>query len=171
MVSRLFQSAPHRAGRRCDFPILWQSHPFCDTNRAPPGQVGYPMAAVVQCADLQGAGGTLPSPWLRKVFLGVGSALGHPEGARAPSLSLTLSLLFPLQAPAPAKGKEEIVALNVSIQGDSLSVSEAKKVMLRALNPGIFIQTDKAVYKPGQEGEGGRRDHPALGEAPGGEER
>ncbi|KAF4797275.1 alpha-2-macroglobulin-like protein 1 [Turdus rufiventris] len=62
---------------------------------------------------------------------------------------LHLNVTFP--APAPAKGKEEIVALNVSIQGDSLSVSEAKKVMLRALNPGIFIQTDKAVYKPGQE--------------------
>lgn len=47
------------------------------------------------------------------------------------------------------------MALHVSIQGDSLNVSETKKVMLRALNPGIFIQTDKAVYKPGQEGERG----------------
>ncbi|NXP00561.1 A2ML1 protein, partial [Certhia brachydactyla] len=62
---------------------------------------------------------------------------------------LHLNITFP--APAPAKGKEEIVALHVSIQGDSLNVSESKKVMLRALNPGIFIQTDKAVYKPGQE--------------------
>lgn len=69
----------------------------------------------------------------------------------------------PWQAPAPAKGKEEIVDLHVSIQGDSLDVSEKKKVMLRALEPGIFIQTDKAVYKPGQQGEGGRVDHPALG--------
>ncbi|NXC90173.1 A2ML1 protein, partial [Cercotrichas coryphoeus] len=63
---------------------------------------------------------------------------------------LHLNVTFP--APAPAKGKEEIVALHVSIQGDSLNVSESRKVMLRALNPGIFIQTDKAVYKPGQEG-------------------
>ncbi|XP_017591786.1 PREDICTED: alpha-2-macroglobulin-like protein 1 [Corvus brachyrhynchos] len=62
---------------------------------------------------------------------------------------LHLNVTFP--APAPATGKEEIVELHVSIQGDSLNVSESKKVMLRALEPGIFIQTDKAVYKPGQE--------------------
>ncbi|XP_064255674.1 pregnancy zone protein-like [Passer domesticus] len=59
--------------------------------------------------------------------------------------------LIPPQAPAPAKGKEEIVVLHVSLQGGSLNVSESKKVLLRALSPGIFIQTDKDVYKPGQE--------------------
>ncbi|XP_030364932.1 alpha-2-macroglobulin-like protein 1 [Strigops habroptila] len=61
---------------------------------------------------------------------------------------LYLNITFP--APAPTKGKEEIVDLLISIQGDSLHVS-MKKVMLRALEPGIFIQTDKAVYKPGQQ--------------------
>ncbi|NWQ99002.1 A2ML1 protein, partial [Paradoxornis webbianus] len=84
--------------------------------------------------QLQGDNGALPVTLLRREVL-------EPH--------LHLNVTFP--APAPAKGREEIVALHVSIQGDSLNVSESKKVMLRALNPGIFIQTDKAVYKPGQE--------------------
>uniref|UniRef100_A0A8C8B5Y2 Uncharacterized protein n=1 Tax=Otus sunia TaxID=257818 RepID=A0A8C8B5Y2_9STRI len=66
-------------------------------------------------------------------------------------LSSLSAWCFPWQAPAPTKGKEEIVDLHIAIQGDSLDVSKTKKVMLRALEPGIFIQTDKAVYKPGQQ--------------------
>ncbi|KAK4808369.1 hypothetical protein QYF61_002606 [Mycteria americana] len=62
---------------------------------------------------------------------------------------LYMNITFP--APAPAKGKEEIVDLHISIRGDSLDVFKNKKVMLRALEPGLFIQTDKAVYKPGQQ--------------------
>ncbi|NXA09489.1 A2ML1 protein, partial [Sapayoa aenigma] len=60
-------------------------------------------------------------------------------------------LNFTFPAPAPLNGEKEILDLHVSIQGDSLNVSEKKHVMLEALKPGIFIQTDKAVYKPGQQ--------------------
>ncbi|NXO30755.1 A2ML1 protein, partial [Cisticola juncidis] len=84
--------------------------------------------------QLQGDSGTPPTTLLRREVL-------EPH--------LHLNVTFP--APAPSKGEEEIVALHVSVQGESLNVSESKKVMLRALSPGIFIQTDKAVYKPGQE--------------------
>ncbi|XP_068026680.1 alpha-2-macroglobulin-like protein 1 isoform X2 [Melanerpes formicivorus] len=62
---------------------------------------------------------------------------------------LYLNITFP--APAPAQGEEEVAELQVSIQGGSLQASEKKKVMLKALQPGILIQTDKAVYKPGQQ--------------------
>ncbi|XP_058676412.1 alpha-2-macroglobulin-like protein 1 [Ammospiza caudacuta] len=84
--------------------------------------------------QLQGDGGTPPTTLLSREVL-------EPQ--------MYLNVTFP--APAPAQGKEEIVALNVSIRGESLDVSEKKKVMLRVLSPGVFIQTDKAVYKPGQE--------------------
>ncbi|NXO77723.1 A2ML1 protein, partial [Sitta europaea] len=104
----------------------------------------HPATLWVHLSDLQGPvqvhvqlqrdSGTPPSTLLRREVL-------EPH--------LCLNVTFP--APAPAKGREEIATLNVSIQGDSLNVSESKKVMLRALNPGIFIQTDKAVYKAGQE--------------------
>ncbi|XP_050841508.1 alpha-2-macroglobulin-like protein 1 isoform X2 [Serinus canaria] len=84
--------------------------------------------------QLQGDSGTPPTTLLSREVL-------EPH--------LYLNVTFP--APAPAKGKEEIAALHVSIRGESLDVSEKKKVMLRAPSPGVFIQTDKAVYKPGQE--------------------
>uniref|UniRef100_A0A803Y3U2 Alpha-2-macroglobulin like 1 n=1 Tax=Meleagris gallopavo TaxID=9103 RepID=A0A803Y3U2_MELGA len=64
------------------------------------------------------------------------------------TIQLLLNVTFP--APAPSKGKEEIAHLYVSIQGESLNTTR-KSVMLRLLEPGIFVQTDKAVYKPGQQ--------------------
>lgn len=84
--------------------------------------------------QLQGDSGTPPTTLLSTEVL-------EPQ--------LYLNVTFP--APAPTQGKEEIAALHVSIRGETLDVSEKKKVMLRALSPGVFIQTDKAVYKPGQE--------------------
>ncbi|NXR06519.1 A2ML1 protein, partial [Semnornis frantzii] len=62
---------------------------------------------------------------------------------------LYLNISFP--APAPARGNKELAELQVTIQGGSLQVFKKKKVMLKALQPGIFIQTDRAVYKPGQQ--------------------
>ncbi|XP_050183736.1 LOW QUALITY PROTEIN: alpha-2-macroglobulin-like protein 1 [Myiozetetes cayanensis] len=62
-----------------------------------------------------------------------------------------MHLNFTFPAPAPISGKEEHLDLHVSIQGDSLNVSEKKEVKLKILDPGIFIQTDKPVYKPGQQ--------------------
>ncbi|NWH93786.1 A2ML1 protein, partial [Aegithalos caudatus] len=109
--------------------VLYHPHPA--TLWLHLGDLQGPVQVRVQ---LQGDSGTPPVTLLRREVL-------EPH--------LHLNVTFP--APAPAKGKEEIVSLQLSIQGDSLNVSESKKVMLEALNPGIFIQTDKAVYKPGQE--------------------
>ncbi|XP_053870604.1 alpha-2-macroglobulin-like protein 1 [Malaclemys terrapin pileata] len=54
------------------------------------------------------------------------------------------------QVPAPSGGQQEVAELHVSIRGDALQFSERKEVLLRVLEPGTFVQTDKAVYKPGQ---------------------
>ncbi|NXM69907.1 A2ML1 protein, partial [Serilophus lunatus] len=89
-----------------------------------------PVQVTIQ---LQGLGRTHPIPLLKR-------ELQEPH--------VHLNFTFP--APAPLNGEKEILDLHVSILGDSLKVSEKKNVMLRALKPEIFIQTDKAVYKPGQ---------------------
>nr|XP_048685620.1 alpha-2-macroglobulin-like protein 1 [Caretta caretta] len=54
------------------------------------------------------------------------------------------------QVPAPSGGRQDAAELHVSIRGDALHFSERKKVLLQALEPGALVQTDKAVYKPGQ---------------------
>ncbi|CAM4703901.1 unnamed protein product [Lepidochelys olivacea] len=54
------------------------------------------------------------------------------------------------QVPAPSGGRQEAAELHVSIRGDALHFSERKKVLLQALESGTLVQTDKAVYKPGQ---------------------
>ncbi|NXP14231.1 A2ML1 protein, partial [Thinocorus orbignyianus] len=54
----------------------------------------------------------------------------------------------------PPAGIDEVAHVHVSIQGGSLQVSEHRIVVVKSLEPGIFVQTDKDVYKPGQTGEG-----------------
>ncbi|XP_065603293.1 alpha-2-macroglobulin-like protein 1 [Cyrtonyx montezumae] len=61
---------------------------------------------------------------------------------------LLMNVTFPV--PAPSKGKEEIAHLYFAIRGESMNTSK-KSVLLKVLKPGVFIQTDKAVYKPGQQ--------------------
>ncbi|NXJ35943.1 A2ML1 protein, partial [Ciconia maguari] len=56
---------------------------------------------------------------------------------------------FPNISASPA-GIYEVAHLHVSIQGGSLQVSEQKKVLVKAREPGTLVQTDKHVYKPGQ---------------------
>uniref|UniRef100_A0A8C3FYY8 Alpha-2-macroglobulin-like protein 1 n=1 Tax=Chrysemys picta bellii TaxID=8478 RepID=A0A8C3FYY8_CHRPI len=76
---------------------------------------------------------------------GVQRAPWLPTPSNAPC-----SCSLPFLVPQAGKGE-----LHVSIRGDALQFSERKKVLLRALQPRTFVQTDKAVYKPGQTGERG----------------
>ncbi|XP_067167897.1 alpha-2-macroglobulin-like protein 1 [Apteryx mantelli] len=51
---------------------------------------------------------------------------------------------------ALSPGEEEVAHLHILIQGGSLRVSEHRKVLVKALELVTLVQTDKAVYKPGQ---------------------
>uniref|UniRef100_A0A8B9RT73 Alpha-2-macroglobulin-like n=1 Tax=Accipiter nisus TaxID=211598 RepID=A0A8B9RT73_9AVES len=65
--------------------------------------------------------------------------------------ALQLFLLFPWgQISTPPARIYEVAHLHVSIQGGSLQVSEQKTVLVKALELGTLVQTDKDVYKPGQ---------------------
>ncbi|XP_074834813.1 alpha-2-macroglobulin-like protein 1 [Carettochelys insculpta] len=54
------------------------------------------------------------------------------------------------QVPAPAGGQQETAELHLSVRGAALHFSQRTAVRLRALEPGTFVQTDKAAYEPGQ---------------------
>ncbi|NXI43168.1 A2ML1 protein, partial [Galbula dea] len=50
----------------------------------------------------------------------------------------------------PADGTEEIATVKLIITGKGVSIEEKKKVLIRKVSSGIFIQTDKPIYQPGQ---------------------
>lgn len=50
----------------------------------------------------------------------------------------------------PSVQKDEVKLLEVKVQGDNFYSKEARKIMIRYLEPTSFIQTDKPIYLPGQ---------------------
>ncbi|KAM6309768.1 alpha-2-macroglobulin-like protein 1 [Podargus strigoides] len=50
----------------------------------------------------------------------------------------------------PANGTEEIATVKLIITGEGVSTEEKKKVLIRKVSSGTFIQTDKPIYQPGQ---------------------
>ncbi|KAM6399435.1 alpha-2-macroglobulin-like protein 1 [Rhynochetos jubatus] len=83
----------------------------------------------------------------------------HLESSHSvPSITLeqqgngTLQLNWPSlsNVSTPSAGNNEVAHLHVSIQGSSLQVSQKKKVLVKALQLGTLVQTDKDVYNPGQ---------------------
>ncbi|XP_026138185.1 alpha-2-macroglobulin-like isoform X2 [Carassius auratus] len=51
---------------------------------------------------------------------------------------------------APLIEAESVQKMKVELQGESLKMSEERKVMFRPYHPLTFIQTDKPIYIPGQ---------------------
>ncbi|XP_024435375.3 alpha-2-macroglobulin-like protein 1 [Desmodus rotundus] len=52
--------------------------------------------------------------------------------------------------PPPAGGTEEVATIWVSGTGNNISFEEKKAVLIQRQRNGIFVQTDKPIYNPGQ---------------------
>ncbi|NXU48344.1 A2ML1 protein, partial [Turnix velox] len=87
-----------------------------------------------------------------QVTLHLESSHGVPNITLEAQGSKILQLNWPnfSKIPAPPAGTEEVARLHISIQRGSLQVSEQKTVLVKALELGTLVQTDKVVYKPGQ---------------------
>ncbi|MBV96108.1 Alpha-2-macroglobulin-like protein 1, partial [Eschrichtius robustus] len=53
--------------------------------------------------------------------------------------------------PVPSGGIEEVATVRVRGTGNKINFEERKKVLIQRQQNGIFIQTDKPVYNPGQQ--------------------
>ncbi|KAM6042931.1 alpha-2-macroglobulin-like protein 1 [Theristicus caerulescens] len=87
-----------------------------------------------------------------RVTLHLASSHGIPNITLEDQGSDILQLNWPRfsNISTPPAGIHEVAHLHVSIQGGSLQVSEQKKVLVKSLELGTLVQTDKDVYKPGQ---------------------
>ncbi|XP_049657479.1 alpha-2-macroglobulin-like protein 1 [Accipiter gentilis] len=87
-----------------------------------------------------------------RVTLHLASSHGVPNVTLEEQGSDILQLNWPCfsNISTPPARIDEVAHLHVSIQGGSLQVSEQKTVLVKALELGTLVQTDKDVYKPGQ---------------------
>eukprot|EP00079_Xenopus_tropicalis_P031751 XP_017945522.1 PREDICTED: LOW QUALITY PROTEIN: alpha-2-macroglobulin [Xenopus tropicalis] len=54
------------------------------------------------------------------------------------------------EVPPPSDGNEEVATMQVSIESGGETISNSSKVLVKRARTSLFVQTDKAVYKPGQ---------------------
>ncbi|XP_073541271.1 alpha-2-macroglobulin-like protein 1 [Phyllobates terribilis] len=55
------------------------------------------------------------------------------------------------QVPPPTNGIEEVATIDIRISSDILSHVEEKSVLIRPMRNGMFLQTDRAIYQPGEK--------------------
>ncbi|XP_075144191.1 alpha-2-macroglobulin-like protein 1 [Leptodactylus fuscus] len=55
-----------------------------------------------------------------------------------------------LQVPPPVNGKDEIATISVDITSDGLKEKAEKSVIIRPMRSKMFVQTDRAMYQPGE---------------------
>ncbi|XP_031760640.1 alpha-2-macroglobulin-like 1 isoform X3 [Xenopus tropicalis] len=54
------------------------------------------------------------------------------------------------QVPPPSEGNEEVATMEILIESAGETITNSSKVLVKRRRTSTFIQTDKAVYKPGQ---------------------
>ncbi|XP_041426755.1 alpha-2-macroglobulin [Xenopus laevis] len=54
------------------------------------------------------------------------------------------------EVPPPSEGNEEVATMEILIEAAGETITNSSKVLVRRRRTRTFIQTDKAVYKPGQ---------------------
>uniref|UniRef100_A0A6I8RH41 Pregnancy-zone protein n=1 Tax=Xenopus tropicalis TaxID=8364 RepID=A0A6I8RH41_XENTR len=54
------------------------------------------------------------------------------------------------EVPPPTNGNEEVATMQVSIESGGETISNSRRVLVKRARTSLFVQTDKAVYKPGQ---------------------
>ncbi|XP_075072193.1 alpha-2-macroglobulin-like [Mixophyes fleayi] len=57
---------------------------------------------------------------------------------------------IPIEVPDPSQGSEEVGALEISIENAQENITRSSKVLVKKKRTSVLVQTDKAVYKPGQ---------------------
>ncbi|XP_073402582.1 alpha-2-macroglobulin-like protein 1 [Dendrobates tinctorius] len=56
-----------------------------------------------------------------------------------------------LQVPPPTNGKEEEATIAINITSDGLNQLQEKSVLIIPMRNGMFLQTDRAIYQPGEK--------------------
>ncbi|XP_044152478.1 alpha-2-macroglobulin-like isoform X4 [Bufo gargarizans] len=57
---------------------------------------------------------------------------------------------IPFQVPEPSDGNEEVATIHAAINHAGNSIYKKSKLLLKGKQAATFVQTDKAIYKPGQ---------------------
>lgn len=58
---------------------------------------------------------------------------------------------YTFEVPLPSDGVEEIATIAVNITRDDQKQYEEKSVIIRPMRNGMFVQTDRAIYQPGEK--------------------
>ncbi|KAM8924733.1 alpha-2-macroglobulin-like protein 1 [Pelodytes ibericus] len=96
------------------------------------------------CLHIEGANGE------SAVQLTLSTANGNTTLVKRNFNQDSLFSCVPFKVPGPSVGDEEEAKLNISIQSQEDEINEVAKVLLRKERSQLLMQTDKPVYKPGQ---------------------